>query len=154
SVHGEDGKSDIIEHRQAIEQIDELKAARDPCLDPLGNRQPGDVAVFEQNPAAVRLKVGGDQIDERRLARSVRADERQELSLLHREVDPVAGIERTKTLAQFDSAQQAHARPSLVADTRFASCDNAPTMPVGNSNINTTRTLPSSSCQYSVDATA
>ena len=139
---------------KTVEQINQLKASRDPRLDPLRNRQCGDVAVFEQDSAAIWREVGRDQIDERGLAGAVRTDERQELSLLHCKVDPVAGIERTKALAQLDGTQQAQFQPSFVAQSRFAVCDNAPTMPVGNSNIRPTRTAPSNSCQYSVDATA
>ena len=70
------------------------------------------------------------------------------------EIDTVAGIECPESLAQLDGPQQAHVTISLVAHSRFATRDNAPTIPVGNSNISTTRTVPSSSCQYSVDATA
>ena len=126
----EDRQRNVVEHGHAIEQIDDLKAARNAGLDALGHCRKRDVVAFEQNLAGIGLQMRADQIDERGLAGAVRPDE-GELALLHDEIHAVAGAGFAELFAQIDSLKQdRHGftfMPSLLARN-----DSAPTMPVGN----------------------
>src|SRR5215469_5743307 len=94
-----------------------------------------------------------DQIDERRLARSVRAYQREEFALVHDEIEAVAGARFAELLAQVNCPQQDHLA-ALHLRSLCPACDIAPTIPVGNTSTSVTSTTPSKSCQYSVLATA
>src|SRR5439155_5794473 len=136
------------EDAERIEQTDDLKAPGNPRPDPLGHRHEGDVVVVEQDLAAIRLEMRADQIDERGLARAVRADQRQELALVHDEIETVAGLGFPELLTQIDGLEKDHgAAPSWRWRSRCPNRDIAPTMPVGNTSTSVTSTTPSKSCQ-------
>src|SRR5947199_396470 len=97
--------------------------------------------------------MGADQIDQGRFAGAVGADQGEKLALVDGEVEPVARLRLAELLAQIHRPQQGHVG-GLPTPSRRPSCDSAPTIPVGNTNTRTTSTTPSSSCQYSVVATA
>jgi hypothetical protein len=56
AVAGEHRQSDIVKDRKAVEQVDDLKAARNSRLDTLGDCGERDIAIFQQDLAAVRLR--------------------------------------------------------------------------------------------------
>ena len=64
AITREDGERDVVEHGQSIEQVDDLKAARDPRPDPLVNSRGSDVLVLEQDAPAVGSELRADKIDE------------------------------------------------------------------------------------------
>ena len=110
-VAGEDREPDVVEHRQGVEQVYELKAPRDPGLDPAVDRQPGHVLPVEDDPPLVRLQEPGDQIHERGLARAVRSHERDQALRLDRKVDAVDRAGVAKRLPEPVDGQQRHLSP-------------------------------------------
>src|SRR4029077_7170489 len=150
---GEHRQGDIVENRKRVEQVDDLETASNSRLDPLRHRREGDIAVLKQDLAAVRPQMRADQIDEGRLARPVRAHQRQEFPLVDDEIEAVAGARFAELLSQVDCLEQDH----VEAFRSLSHCparDIAPTMPVGKTSTRATSTTPSKSCQYSVLATA
>ena len=105
AVAREDRERDIVEDAERVEQAHDLETAGDPRLDPLGHRHEGDVLVLEEDLAAVRLQMRADQIDERRLARSVRAYQREEFAGVHDEIEAVASSRFAELLTQVDCPQ-------------------------------------------------
>ena len=128
AVAREDRQRDIVEHREPVEQIDDLEAARNARLDPLGHRGEGDVAVVQEDLPAVRLQVGADQVHKCRLAGAVRADERQKLALIDGKIEAVAGLGLAELLAQIDRPQQRGHGGDLMAISPGRSGDRAATM--------------------------
>src|SRR5262245_23654926 len=149
----EDRQRNIVENAKPVEQIDDLEAARDARLDPFVDRGEGDVFALEQDPAAVRLELSADQINERGLAGAVRAHEREEFALVDGEIHAVAGTQVAELLAEIDRLEKDHEDFSC-GRSLSATAEIAPTIPVGKSMTRSTRTTPSRSCQYSVVATA
>ncbi len=94
-----------------------------------------------------------DQIDERGLAGAVRADEREKFALVDGEIHAIAGVGVAELLAEIDRLEKDHEDFSF-GRSLSATAEIAPTIPVGNSMTSSTSTTPSSSCQYSVVATA
>src|SRR5262249_21018460 len=109
ALAGEDRERHIVEHREAVEQIDDLEAAGDPRLDAIGDGRRSDVAVLEQDLAAVRLQMRADQIDERSLAGAVRSDQGEEFTLVHDEIEAVAGLGVAELLPEIHRLEQDHA---------------------------------------------
>src|SRR3954469_9157096 len=60
----EDRERDVVEHRQLVEEVDDLEAARDPRLDPGLHRLVGHVHAAQENLAAVGRKEAADQVDQ------------------------------------------------------------------------------------------
>src|SRR6059036_1365192 len=73
------------------------------------------VRVAEEDLAPVGPEEPGDQVDERGLAGAVRADQRQDLVLLDREVHVVDGVRVAKPLHEVLRDEQAHLGPSTSA---------------------------------------
>src|SRR5262249_55287162 len=143
----------IVENAKRVEQIDDLEAASDTRPDPFVYRGEGDVFALEQDPAAVRLEMSADQIDERGLAGAVRAHQREKFALVDGEIHAIAGVHAAKRLREIDVLEKDHEYFSCGGSFP-ATAEIAPTMPVGKSMTRSTRTTPSRSCQYSVVATA
>src|SRR6202022_70729 len=97
--------------------VDDLEAADNSRLDAVGHRSKGDVAMLQQDLAAGRLQMCADQIDERGLARAVRSHQGQEFTLVHHEIDAVAGAGLAKLLPQVNCLEKGHVRisPSSVS---------------------------------------
>src|SRR5258706_90977 len=146
-------QGDIVENRKPVEQVDDLEAAGNPRLDPLSYRGEGNIAILEQDLAAVRLQACADQIDQGGLARSVRAHQRQEFALIHDEIEAIAGARFAELLPQIDGLEEDHGA-AFRGLRRCPTRDIAPTLPAGKTSTRVTSTTPSKSCQYSVLATA
>src|SRR5215469_11146615 len=149
----EDRQRDIVENAKPVEEVDDLETARDARPDSFVDRGEGDVFALEQDPAAVRLQMPADQIDERSLAGAVRAHQREEFTLVDGEIHAVAGAQVAELLAEIDRLEKDHEDFSC-GRSLLATAEIAPTIPVGKSMTSSTRTTPSRSCQYSVVATA
>src|SRR5262249_18895166 len=105
---------DIVEHGQPAEQGDVLERARD--TEPGDLRWPSvrDVAVLEQDGAAIGLVEAADHVEQRRLAGAVRADNRDDFAAAHRDRDILDRAHAAETLGQRD-----HGKLRLVGrDTR------------------------------------
>ena len=77
-----------------------LKAAREAKPRHEARRHPGDVALIEAHAAGARPVDAGDEIEGRRLARPIRADERDDLAATDVEIDVVHRHEAAEALAQ------------------------------------------------------
>ena len=77
-------EGDVLEDRHVRE---ERVCLEDHVHRALGRRDMGHVATLEQNPAGRRLLEAGDHAEGRRLAATARAEEREELALVDRQVD-------------------------------------------------------------------
>src|SRR5262249_49762597 len=80
-----------------------------------GDGRRGDVAVLEQDLAAVRLQMRADQIDQRSLAGAVGPDQRQEFTLVDHEIQAVVGAGLAEILPQVHGLEQDHVRTSLLS---------------------------------------
>src|SRR6185436_17670441 len=82
----------------------------------------GDVLPVERHAAPARLQQAGDRAQRRGLARAVRADERDDLALLHLEVDAVQ--RRNGSVADFeimDRQKCGHRSAVSAGSPRYAS---------------------------------
>ena len=91
---------DVLQYRHVAEEAQVLERARDPALDDEVRRQTGDVLAEEQDVPAVGRVHAGDQVEERRLAGAVRADQGDDAAGLDAEVhvldrgDAAEGLEQ------------------------------------------------------------
>src|SRR5439155_9083877 len=81
----------VLQHGRVLEELDVLKRARDPAPRDLVRRHAGDVLVAEDQAAARRVVDPRDEIEDGRLARAVRTDDREDLPLFDGEGDAVDG---------------------------------------------------------------
>ena len=151
-VAGHQGHLHVLEHAHARIHVDPLEGAREPRLDDAVRRQPGQLAPLVLDPAPVRPEVPGDEVEEGRLARPVRADDRVLLALLELEVHPVDGDEPPEVLEEVDGAQHRPGpfRQSSPRARRDASLRARPARPSGRKSRMATRMRPSTIGQYSV----
>jgi len=77
----------VFEHRHVLEEHDVLEGARDSQSHDPVRRRPNQVLAVEEDAAAVRAIQPRDQIEERRLSGTVRPDQPDDLSFLHRKRD-------------------------------------------------------------------
>ena len=78
------GEIDIVVHRQAGEQRGNLVGAAQAAADALVGRKVGDVLAEEADGAGGRREIAGDAVEQRGLARAVRAEHRAPLAGPHR----------------------------------------------------------------------
>jgi hypothetical protein len=64
---------EVLQHRRMLEELDVLEGTRDAKLGDAMRRDPGQVAVLVQDPPARGGVQQPDQVEDRRLARAVRA---------------------------------------------------------------------------------
>jgi hypothetical protein len=77
--------ADVLEDAEGLEDTDDLEGARDAAGHHLMRRQSGDDVAVEARLAAVSREEAGQHVEERRLARAVRADDRAQLTATHLE---------------------------------------------------------------------
>src|SRR6266849_3090787 len=82
----EERERDVPQQRLAREQRDDLVGSGDPEMRSVPARDPRDVPAEERDRPAVGPELAGHQVEERRLARAVRADDQAPLPCLHREI--------------------------------------------------------------------
>ena len=96
----DEGGLDVLVHRELGEDVGALEGAGDPHAADLVRGDAGDVAALQHHLAAIRLRVPGDQIEERRLAGAVRADDGGDAPLLDVQAHVVGGDEARERFAQ------------------------------------------------------
>src|SRR5438094_147025 len=110
---------DVLEHRHAREELDVLERPRDaPADDPVGRRSQQALAG-EGDLARIRAVQAGDQVEERRLAGAVRADQPGNLALLDRERDVVDGDDASEPLREVLDREQSHGGRTLESLSRW-----------------------------------
>ena len=83
----------VLEDGEVRKELRDLKRSGDPSRRPLMRRQTGDVRPVQGDVSRRRPKLAADDIEQRRLARAVRPDERMALARLKRQVHVVDGFE-------------------------------------------------------------
>src|SRR4029077_4690758 len=74
-------------------------------------RNVGDVLVLEEQPPCAGLIDAADQVENRRLAGAVWADDGEYLALVHLEADRIDRTDAAKTYGDFIGSEDAHRRP-------------------------------------------
>src|SRR5439155_11756708 len=100
----------VLERAEAREDAHLLERAPDPQARHAMWRGVGQVAAAEQHATAVGRKVAGDAVEERGLARAVRADEAHQLARLDDEIDLIDGRDAEEALDEAADLQQRHQR--------------------------------------------
>ena len=94
------GQGDVLQHRQAIEWTRDLVGARQALPANAVGRPSGTGLTTQQHRALGRLVMAGDHVDEGRLARTVGAEQAQNLAAVQIKVHPIQGADTGKLLAQ------------------------------------------------------
>ena len=114
------GDDDAVARRHALEDRRLLKGAHDPLARHDMRREAGNHLALERHLAAGRLHERGDQLEDRRLARAVRADDRQDLVRLDVERDLVDRGEAAVALGEVLDLEDRRHRLSSRAATAGA----------------------------------
>ena len=101
----------VLQQRGVGEQLDVLERARDAEAGDPVRRDVGDVLVLEDQPARRRLIDAADQVEDRRLAGAVRADDREHLALLHLEADRIHGADAAEADRDVVGARTGSSQP-------------------------------------------
>ena len=89
----------VLDRRHLVEEADVLEGAADAVLDDLVGRQAGELVPVEHDAPGRGHVHTREHVEERRLAGSVRPDERDDRPAWDREVDIVRRHEPTELLA-------------------------------------------------------
>src|SRR5258705_2445047 len=88
----------VLPHRQFWKHLQKLEGAADAQAIELGRPQSGDDLAVDLDLATGRRELPEDTVEEGGLAATVRADQPEDLALLHVEADAVDGLDATKAL--------------------------------------------------------
>ena len=147
---GDECGLDVLEHGELGEDVGALERACHAHAADLVRRDAGDVAALQAHLAGVGLQMPGDEVEERRFAGAVRADDGGDAALLHAQAHVVGGDEaREASCAGFGTRASALRLRRQTATPRTA-WRRRPTTPPGNANSRTSRMMPSTNGQYSV----
>src|SRR3954468_22153903 len=113
---------DILGNRQPGEGLCDLERARDAAPRKQVRREAGDIRAFEEDAAGGGAKKSGDDREQRRLARAVRADQRRDAPLLREERGLIDGEKSAEAARHVLDAEH------LAAHVRRL---NSPAMPRG-----------------------
>src|SRR5262249_17957276 len=105
-VLGLRGDPHVLEHAQAAEHVRDLERAADADVGQPMGRRAGDVLAAIEDSAARRLDLAGQHVEQRSFARAVRADDRLELAVAHRERHLLDRGEMSEILADLLGQQQ------------------------------------------------
>jgi hypothetical protein len=90
----------VLEDGEAREDVGALEGATHAEPAEIVRRDAGDVAVLEDHLARVGPEMAGDEVEERRLARAVRPDDRADRARRHREAHPAHRQEAVEALRE------------------------------------------------------
>src|SRR5207253_9377743 len=109
-----------VEYAQAGERLHDLMGARQAMPSDLVGCEAGDAFPLEDNLARVGRIDAIDEIEHGRLARAVRPDEAENLTLLDREGEIAHRFEATEALGQMrDFEQRGHRTGLRMRPNRF-----------------------------------
>src|SRR6185295_379086 len=106
----EDGAAQVLVHREVVEEIRHLEAARKALAVDLVGAEVRHVLAFEADGARGEREAPGNQVVERALAGAVGADDRVALARRHRKrdaVDDAGGAEALADVEQFERRRHA-----------------------------------------------
>src|ERR1043166_6740149 len=98
----------VAQERIAREQRDDLISARHAKMRAVAAFEARDVAAEQRNRSAVRRNLAGDQVEQRRLAGAVRADDQSAFSRCDREGDIRSDVQAAERFAQGADGERAH----------------------------------------------
>ena len=102
----------VLEHRHRREELDVLERARDPELDHPARRGAQGRAAVEDDVAGVEPVEPGDDVERRRLAGAVRADEPGDRPLRDVQGDVVEGDDPAEAKRRVLQRQETHPEPA------------------------------------------
>src|SRR5215831_7436097 len=94
------GKCDVVERSEIREQRRDLERSGEPELTATVDRHGRDVSPIEADGAGIGRNFAGELTDQRRLAGTIRADDRVQLAASDRERDLVASDHAAEALGQ------------------------------------------------------
>ena len=100
----------VLEHREPLERPRDLRGAPDPATTPGMGGLPGDVGAVEADRAPVGSQVAGDEVEQRRLARAVRPDDAEGLTLGNVEREVLDDADAAEALGDADDFEQGRHR--------------------------------------------
>src|SRR3954447_5190256 len=112
---------EVLAHGHALEAVPSLRRLRDPEPDDVLRSRLGDLLAVEADRALARRRQPGDRAERRGLARSVRADQGDDLALLHRQRDALDGGDVAVVgvdVVQFEQRHQPPCFPRYASITR------------------------------------
>src|SRR5262249_27026624 len=99
-------EGDVLERGKGRKNAGNLERAGKPHCGPGVGFQRRDVLTVEPDRSIARSELPGDLRDERRLARTVRTDQRVDLGGLHREINIVIGNQAAESSRQTANMKQ------------------------------------------------
>src|SRR5687767_623852 len=99
---------DVLEHRHPGEERDVLERPCDAAADDLVWGEPQQIFAVVENRAGIRLVESRDDVEGRRLARAVRADQAEDLTLGDVERDVVEGDDSPEAASEVLDGEQRH----------------------------------------------
>ena len=140
----DDRERERLQRRQLVEQLVDLERAHDAAAHALVRREPGDVVAVEPDRAGGRLEHAGQQVDQRRLAGAVRADQRVARAASRRVSD-------TSLVGVMPPKRFSRPRVSRTIVAHRSACRTRSTGRISRSrptSTSTTRNRPSQKVQY------
>ena len=104
-VMRQERRLDILERGEAAEYAGDLKRAGEPPAAEVLGRQAADVLASKKDLPGVVSEIAGDQVEERRLAGAVGADDRAQVALGDGQVHAAHGLDAAEMLAQADGLE-------------------------------------------------
>src|SRR5437879_316569 len=117
------GENQILPHRQLWKYLQKLEGAADAQTIQLRGSQSGNDLAVDLHLATGRRELAEDAVEERGLAATVRADQPEDLALLHVEADAIDGFDAAKAL--FDAADFEDRGHGAVSSRDFATARSA-----------------------------
>ena len=116
---------DVVDHSHGLKTLHDLEGAADPALAAFGRRQRGDVITVEDDRALRGRQHARDQVEQRRLAGAVRADEADDFATPDRDRDVAVRNQAAEALpdaAGFEEWRRRHRTASLrLGENRLTS---------------------------------
>src|SRR6267142_2703595 len=128
---------DVVDDSHGLEALDDLERARDAALATLRRRQRGDVLAVEPDRSLRRRQHARDQIEQRRLAGAIGANQANDLAAPDRYRDVAVGDQPAEALPDAFGFQQERHR-AIPLRRR----ENNPTRPSGRASEISTIKVP------------
>src|SRR5258708_3318508 len=113
----------VFPHRQFWKHLQQLKRAADAEPVQFGRAQAGDDPAIDLHFAIARRQLSEDAVEQRGFAAAVRADQAEDLALLHIKTDAIHRGDAAKALADIaDFEDRGH---GAVSSLDFATARNA-----------------------------
>ena len=137
---------DRFKRAQMRKQRIDLIGAGEAALHPLFGCKRRDVLPAKQNLSGIRTQHTGHQIDQRRLAGAIRADQGVTRARRHGKIDAGGDDERAEPLVDAASGERALAHDLAFAER--AKSETPPRSPLGNTTTTAIKSSPIQKYQY------